>query len=149
MARLDPWDEQYLCTALPQLERTLTAAGCPELPLTLEALDDLGVGVAVDLSEKYQGDYLHGNAERLALQLGIPSGQIPRLSKSTLTNIATIQAMQVSAAGEERYELKWWLGIIKKFPALWKATLALSDEVQKLYREQQPGNSAGVTASTP
>lgn len=140
MARINVWDQQYQRPEAPPVSRTLTAPGCPALPLTLRRLGALEAAVAADKAREYAATYVEGTGDQPPMALLFPGGKRVPLSELMLQNVATLEQMQVADEGDEPYQLIEWLGIADRFPALWGQVIRFSNEVQN--PPGDPGNVA-------
>lgn len=122
MPRVSPWADT---TPIPALRRDTKTFTCPRtgytLEITLEALDELGIGRANDLFEDWCAVYVRPPSGKPAARLSLPvvPAQAVTVPKHLLRQVALIQAMDVDP-GETPWGLPEWVGLALKHAELWR-----------------------------
>lgn len=114
--------------------------------LTLQEMDDFAEGAAVDLRRDYYARFIDGKPGKEPERLLLPDKSFVPASRSILSTIANLQAMErpevgdVWPEGEGVATLRWWLGVIREWPHIWDEVVTWSSEFPYPWERRVQGN---------
>lgn len=149
MPRPSPFNRRHPATPLKRETRSFQLD--PEDPstaftMTLQELDILAEGVAVDKQREYVTRYLKGVGGKAPERLILPDRSFVPVSRDLLCCIANLEAMErpekgdAWPEGEEPANLHWWLGVAKHAPDVWEAVQAWTEKFPFPYQRRLLGN---------
>lgn len=142
MPRVSPWADS---TPIPALRRDTKTFTCPRtgyaLEITLEALDELGIGRANDLFEAWCAVYVKPPNGKAPSRLSLPvvPAQAVSVPRHLLRQVALLQAMDVEA-GDAPWGLPEWVGVALKHAELWQEVSEWANQLNG----PVPPNDSGV-----
>lgn len=128
-----------------------------EWTLTLKGMETDEASVVADTTEEVCAQYLppgHPDGDRLREAYGMEYVEFPyiggrpvKISRTLLTNAATIQAMQQAQGKEAPYELPELVAFSVTWSKAWREVCAWANDLNRQVREQQ-GNASGAVGET-